>query len=87
MSRHFSADTTETEGRYADHHQERTFSPEYIASIYAEAAAAYARNQREMAEYHAAVAAEARDPLGPMPIDPTAGDVRRGWYETICLTE
>ena len=50
-----------------------------------DAAAYRARYDREMAEYNAAVAAEARDPLGPMPIDPTAGDIRGWTVEYICL--
>lgn len=43
----------------------------------------YARHQRETAEYHAALAAEARNPLGPWVMDPSAGDVRRSFYETM----
>lgn len=73
----------ETTGRYADHHHERPFSAAYIASIYADADAAYARHQREVAEYKAALAAEARNPLGPWVMDPSAGDVRRTFYETM----
>lgn len=71
---------------YRSHHQR--IADEHPAGMQETAmldAAAYrARYDREMAEYNAAVAAEARDPLGPMPIDPTAGDMRGWTVEYIC---
>lgn len=52
-------------------------------SAWADALTEQARRRREQAEYDDMIAADARNPLGPMPIDPSAGDVRRTFYETI----
>lgn len=72
---------------YRSHHQRiADENPDgMLATAMLDAAAYRARYDREIAEYHAAVAAEARDPLGPMPIDPTAGDMRGWTVEYICL--
>ena len=70
---------------YRSHHQ--IIADENPAGMLATAmldAAAYrARYDRELAEENAILAADARNPLGPPCIDPSAGDVRRSFYETM----
>jgi len=51
-------------------------------SIMAEALTDQARIRREQADFNARTLDHARH-VGPMPIDPSAGDVRRSFYETL----
>lgn len=70
---------------YRSHHQRiADENPDAMRrSAMIDAAAYRARYDRELAAENAIRAAEARNPLGPMPIDPSAGDVRRTFYETL----